>query len=61
MDYLIVGIGIALVIEGTLYALAPNGMKRLMAFALEQPSTLLRGTGLVLAALGVGLVALVRA
>jgi len=60
MDYLIVGIGIAMVFEGVLYALAPNGMKRLMAFGLQQPAGVLRVGGLVLAALGVGLVALIR-
>lgn len=60
MDDLIVALGLVLVIEGVLYAVAPNGMKRLIAFALQQPSSQIRVVGLVMAALGVLIVAIVR-
>ncbi|MEK9946010.1 MAG: DUF2065 domain-containing protein [Alphaproteobacteria bacterium] len=60
MDDLIVGIGIALVLEGALYTLMPDGMKRLMAAAIQQSSGALRTVGLVLAIVGLGVVALVR-
>ena len=53
-------LGLVMVIEGALYALFPEGMKRMMAVALEQPSGVLRGAGLCLAAAGVGLVWLMK-
>ncbi len=49
-----------LVIEGTLYALFPDGLKRLMALAQSLPATNLRLGGLAMAVVGVGLVWLVR-
>lgn len=56
---LLVGLGIALAIEGTLYALIPGRMQRL----IEQIGTLgpdqLRLAGLTSLCIGVGLVALV--
>jgi uncharacterized protein YjeT (DUF2065 family) len=60
MEDLVVGLGIALVIEGVFYALMPDGMKRLMSVALTQPSGRLRMAGLALAIAGVLLVALIR-
>ncbi len=42
-----------LFVEGTLYALFPDGMKRMMISVLEMPSSNLRVAGLVAAALGV--------
>ncbi len=60
MEDLLVGVAVALVIEGALYSLMPDGMKRLMAVALQQPSSALRAAGLVLAIVGVALVALIR-
>lgn len=52
--------GLVMVIEGALYALFPDGMKRMMAVAIEQPSGLLRSAGLCLAIAGVGLVWLLK-
>lgn len=60
MQDLVVGLGIALVIEGVFYALMPDGMKRLMSVAITQPSGRLRIAGLSLAITGVLLVALIR-
>lgn len=47
-------------IEGALYALFPEGMKRAMHSLLEQPPGNLRAAGLFAAALGVTIVWLVR-
>lgn len=60
MTDLIVAIGLVLVIEGILYALFPSAMQRMMAMALSQPPRSLRTAGLVAAAIGVGIVWLVR-
>ncbi len=49
-----------MVIEGALYALFPDGMKRMMAAALEQSNGLLRGAGLCLAVAGFGVVWLLK-
>lgn len=61
MDDLFIGLGIALVLEGVLCALMPDGMKRLMLAAIQQSSGALRAGGLALAIVGLGVVALVRA
>ena len=61
MDDIFIGFGIALVLEGVLYTLMPDGMKRLMLLAIQQSSGVLRAGGLALAIVGLGVVALVRA
>lgn len=53
-------LGLALAIEGMLYALFPNGMRRMLVQALTQPAGLLRAVGLVAALVGVGVVWLAR-
>ena len=60
MTDLIVGLGVAMLIEGALYALFPQSMARFMAMMLDQAPGVLRTGGLVLAAAGVGLVWLIR-
>lgn len=60
MSELITALGLVLVIEGALYALFPDGMKRLMALVLNQPAGSLRTAGVVAAGLGVGIVWLLR-
>lgn len=60
MSELITALGLVLVIEGALYALFPDGMKRLMALMLNQPAGSLRTAGVVTACLGVGIVWLLR-
>jgi uncharacterized protein len=60
MSDLIVALGLVLALEGTLYALAPGGMKSMMRSALETPEQVLRIAGLVALALGVLLVWFVR-
>lgn len=51
---------LVLVVEGALYALFPDGMKRMMAQVLGIPSQSLRIAGLAAAVLGVFLLWLVR-
>lgn len=47
-------------IEGALYALFPQSMKRMIAQMAEVPAPVLRGLGLAAALLGVGAVWLMR-
>ncbi len=56
MDEFVIAIGLVLVIEGVLYALFPEGMQRMMAMALTQPSRTLRVTGMIAAFLGFAVV-----
>nr|WP_281351330.1 DUF2065 domain-containing protein [Sneathiella litorea] len=51
---------LVLFFEGALYALFPDGMKRMMVSALNTPSHILRIFGLVFAILGVIFVWLIR-
>ena len=60
MTDLIVGIAIALVLEGIFYALFPDQMKAKMAQLLTAPSSSLRIGGVVALAIGVFIVWLVR-
>jgi uncharacterized protein len=60
MSDVFAAIGLVLVLEGALYALFPRLMKQLAAQAVETPGETLRVAGLVSAALGVGVVWLVR-
>jgi hypothetical protein len=53
-------VAVILVLEGALYALFPNGMRRILAAAQEQPPEALRIAGLVAAVAGVGLAWLAR-
>ena len=53
-------LGLAIAIEGAVYALFPDGMKRMMAEVLQQPAAVLRTAGLAAAAFGVAMVWLVR-
>jgi len=57
---LILGLGIALALEGALYALLPNQMRSLFARLLDQPDRTFRIFGLGSLVLGLGLVWLVR-
>jgi uncharacterized protein YjeT (DUF2065 family) len=56
----ITGLGIALVLEGVLYALFPEQFRRFMAIISQSPTRHLRVTGLASLAAGVFLVWLVR-
>ena len=60
MTDLITALALAITLEGIAYALFPDGMKRMMAYALEQPAGALRAAGLMAAAGGVAVLWLVR-
>jgi uncharacterized protein YjeT (DUF2065 family) len=60
MYELYLALALVLVIEGSLYALFPEGMKRAMITVLEQPATVIRPVGLGVALFGLFLVWLLR-
>ena len=60
MSDLVVGIGLVLVIEGLIWALAPAAGIRMLAVAATAPQPALRLLGLAAVAVGVGIVWLVR-
>lgn len=57
---LVIGIAIALAIEGVLYALFPDQMKAMMAQLITAPSSSLRTGGLIALAVSVFIVWMVR-
>jgi len=59
IDFL-TALALVLVIEGVVYALFPDAMKRMMMRLTETPSGALRATGLASAVIGVFLVWLLR-
>lgn len=60
MDDLVAALGLMMVIEGALYALFPDGMRRMAAQAALLPSQQLRIIGLVLAGIGFAVVSVIR-
>jgi uncharacterized protein YjeT (DUF2065 family) len=60
MNDLIAGLGIALVLEGALWALAPNAARRMIADLENVPAGRLQAVALAVAAAGVFLVWLAR-
>ena len=59
LDFL-AALSLVLVIEGALYALFPDGMKRMIEQALTLPSTWLRSAGAVSTCLGLFALWLIR-
>lgn len=53
-------LALAFVIEGMLYSIFPDGMKRLVAQVMVVPASALRVTGLAAAVLGVGAIWFIR-
>lgn len=60
-DDLLTAVALILVIEGLVYAVFPDGMKRIILQVADQPSPSLRNAGLLAAVIGVGLLWLIRA
>jgi uncharacterized protein YjeT (DUF2065 family) len=58
---LVTALGLVLVLEGALYAMVPSLAKLLMRQGIAASDNALRGCGLVVLALGVGVVWLARA
>ncbi|MGB0577064.1 MAG: DUF2065 domain-containing protein [Alphaproteobacteria bacterium] len=57
---LVIAFALVLVIEGLLYALFPDAMKRMMVSVLSMPLSSIRSAGLLSAIIGVGIVWLIR-
>jgi len=57
---LLLGLALAMTIEGALYTLFPDAMKRMMRVLLGQSSGSIRAAGLALAVAGVGLAWLIK-
>ncbi len=55
MSELLAGLGIALVLEGMMWALAPDSARRMLAQIAELPNGQVQGVALIAVALGVGL------
>ena len=60
MTDLLTALALAIALEGALYALFPEAMKKFMLQVLEQPDHALRRAGLTAVIAGVALVWLVR-
>ena len=58
IDYLLKAFAMIFVIEGLLYAVFPDAMRRMLALALTLPSSTLRRFGIGMVACGFALVAL---
>lgn len=56
METFLLGVGVALAIEGFLYAAFPDAMKAMMRRVLDSPATSLRNAGLGALAVGVAIV-----
>ena len=57
---LIAALGLALAVEGILFAAFPDGMRRAMYEAAHSPSDRMRVVGIVSALVGIGIIWLVR-
>jgi len=60
MNELFSALALAIALEGIVYALFPDRMKRVMAIAIEQPTANLRFVGLLAAVLGVVIIWVIR-
>jgi uncharacterized protein YjeT (DUF2065 family) len=61
LDDLLTALALILVIEGALYGLFPDTMRRAMSLAMEMPPQTLRTVGMVAAVAGLGFLWLLRA
>ena len=60
MTDFLAALGLVLMIEGALYALFPDAMKRFVRMALKMPPATMRGAGLFSTILGLVVIWLVR-
>ena len=52
LSFALIGFGLILVVEGLIYAIAPEGMKKLLLRMVELPASTLRTAGLFSAIIG---------
>jgi len=55
LSFALIGFGLVLVVEGLIYALFPEGMKKILTRMLDVPASALRTGGLVAMVIGFGL------
>ena len=55
LSFALIGFGLILVVEGLIYAIAPEGMKKLLLRMVELPASTLRTAGLFSAIIGLAL------
>ena len=55
LSFVLIGFGLMLVVEGLVYAVFPEGMKKLLVRMCDVPVSTLRSGGLVAAIAGLGL------
>jgi uncharacterized protein YjeT (DUF2065 family) len=60
MSEIVTAVGLVLVIEGLIYALAPRHLKAMMALVDRVPEDALRTGGIIAIGVGVGLIWLAR-
>ncbi len=60
MNDFITAVGLVLVIEGLLYAMAPTAARRMAVDVSQMPVSTLRTIGVVVLSVGVGIVWLIR-
>lgn len=60
MTELVIAFGRVLALEGAVYALFPDAMRKMVARVLQEPTERVRYFGILTAAIGVGLVWLTR-
>jgi uncharacterized protein YjeT (DUF2065 family) len=59
-SFLLIGFALVLLVEGLIYAVAPNLMKRLLAQMNSVPEATLRSGGVIAAVAGFGLLVLLK-
>ena len=60
-DYILTAFALIFVIEGMLYAVFPDAMRRILATALTMPAVSLRRFGIAMVLFGFAIVALMQA
>lgn len=55
LSFALVGFGLILIVEGLIYAIFPEGMKKLLTRMIDMPVSALRSGGLVAAVIGLAL------
>ena len=55
LSFALIGFGLILIVEGLIYAIFPEGMKKLLTCMIDMPVSALRSGGLVAAVIGLAL------
>ena len=61
LSFALIGFGLILIVEGLIYAIFPEGMKKLLTRMIDMPVSALRSGGLVAAVIGLALLWAVKA